>query len=49
LFACNWEEEFEFWWKFVFCVESVGEIDSSDSAVGMDLNSIVELYYTTLT
>ena len=35
----NGQEEFEFWREFVFSVESVGEVDSSDSAVSVDLNS----------
>lgn len=35
----NWQEELELWWELVFGVESIGEIDSSDSAVSMDLNS----------
>ena len=35
----NWQEELELWWELVFGVESVGEIDSSDSAVSVDLNS----------
>ena len=38
-FACDWQEQFELWWQLVFRVESVGEVDSSDSAVGVDLNS----------
>jgi len=39
-FASDGEEEFEFGWQLVLCVESVGEVDSSDTAVGVDLNSI---------
>jgi len=35
----NWQEKLELWWELVFGVESVGEIDSSDSAVSVDLNS----------
>ena len=35
----NWQEELELWWKLVLGVESVGEIDSPDSAVSVDLNS----------
>ena len=35
----NWQEELELWWELVLGVESVGEIDSSDSAVSVDLNS----------
>jgi len=33
------QEELEFWGKLVFGVESVGEIDTTDSAVGVDLDS----------
>jgi len=35
----NWQEKLELWWELVFGVESIGEIDSSDSAVSMDLHS----------
>ena len=35
----NGQEEFELWGKLVFGVESVGEIDTTDSAVSVDLNS----------
>ena len=35
----NWQEELELWWELVLGVESIGEIDSSDSAVSVDLNS----------
>merc|ERR1719498_1881148 len=35
----NWQEQFEFWWELVFGIESIREVDSSYSAVGMDLNS----------
>jgi len=35
----NWQEELELWWELVLGVESIGEIDSSDSAVSMDLHS----------
>ena len=38
-FISNWQEKFELWWELIFSVESVGEIDSSDSAVSVDLNS----------
>ena len=38
-FTGNWQEKFEFWGKLVLGIESVGEIDSSNSAVSMDLNS----------
>ena len=33
------KEEFEFGRQFFFAVESIGEIYSSNSAVGMDLHS----------
>ena len=36
----NGQEEFEFWGQLVFGVESVGEIYSSNTAVGVDLDSI---------
>ena len=36
--TCNWQEKLELWWQLVFGVEPVGEIDSSNSAVSMDLN-----------
>jgi hypothetical protein len=35
----NWQEELELWWELVLGVQSVGEIDSSNSAVSMNLNS----------
>ena len=35
----DWQEQFEFWGELVFCVESVGEINSSNSAVGVNLHS----------
>ena len=38
-FTGNWQEKLEFWGELVFGIESVGEIDSSNSAVCMDLNS----------
>lgn len=38
-FTGNWQEKLEFWGELVLGVESVGEIDSSNSAVCMDLNS----------
>ena len=37
--SSDWQEKLELWWELILCVESVGEIDSSNSAVGMDLNS----------
>ena len=37
--AGNGEEELELGWQLVFSVQSVGEVDSSDTAVGVDLNS----------
>jgi hypothetical protein len=36
----NGQEEFELWGKLVFGVESVGEIDTTDSAVSVNLDSI---------
>ena len=33
------QEQFEFRWQFVLSVESVGEVNSADTAVGVDLNS----------
>ena len=33
------QEQFEFRWQFVLGVESVGEVNSADTAVGVDLNS----------
>jgi hypothetical protein len=38
-FTSDWQEQFEFWGELVFCVESVGEINSSNSAVGVNLHS----------
>ena len=38
-FTGNWQEKFELWRKLILGVKSVGEIDSSNSAVSMDLNS----------
>jgi hypothetical protein len=35
----NRQEELELWWELVLGVESIGEIDSSDSAVSVDLDS----------
>ena len=37
--SSNWQEKLEFWRELIFSVESVREIDSSDSAVCMNLNS----------
>ena len=37
--ACNWEEELELGRKLVFGVEAIGEVNSSDSAVGVNLHS----------
>ena len=37
-FACDWQEELELWWQLIFSVKSVREVDSPDSAVGVDLN-----------
>jgi len=38
-FTGNWQEKLEFWGELVFGIESVGEIDSSNSTVCMNLNS----------
>ena len=38
-FSSNWQEKFELWWELIFGVESIGEVNSSNSAVGVDLNS----------
>ena len=35
----NGQEEFEFWWKFVFCVKSIGEVNSANTTVGVNLYS----------
>lgn len=35
----DWQEELELWWELVLGVKSVREIDSSDSAVSVNLNS----------
>ena len=35
----DWEEEFELRRELIFSVKSVGEVNSSNSAVGMYLNS----------
>ena len=39
LATSNGKEELEFWGKLVFGVEAVGEINTTDSAVSVDLNS----------
>ena len=36
--SSNWQEELEFWGQLVLGVEPVGEIDSSDSAISMNLD-----------
>ena len=36
------QEKLEFGWQLVFGVEAVGEIDTSDTTVGMNLNSITK-------
>lgn len=38
-FAGNWQEELELWWKLVFGIKSVWEVNSSNSAVSVDLYS----------
>ena len=35
----DWQEEFELWWKLILSVKSIREVNSSDSAVGVDLHS----------
>ena len=37
-FSGNWQEEFELWWQLILSVQSIGEVDSSDSAVRVDLH-----------
>ena len=37
--ASDRQEEFEFRWKLVFGVKSVREVNSANTAVGVDLNS----------
>lgn len=37
--SSDWQEQLEFWRKLVFGVQSVREVDSTDSAVSMNLNS----------
>ncbi len=49
LLSSNWEEKLELWWKLVFGVESVWEVNSSDSTVGMDLYSRKGVYCSMLT
>ena len=39
IFASDWEEELELWWKLILSVKLIREIDSAYSAVSMDLNS----------
>lgn len=38
-FSSDWQEKFELGWELVFGIKSIGEVDSSYSAVCMDLNS----------
>ena len=38
--AGNGQEELELGRELIFSVESVGEVDSANTAVGMDLNSL---------
>ena len=38
-FSSNWQEEFELGRELVFGVKSIGEVDSSNSAVSVDLDS----------
>ena len=37
-FSSDWQEQFEFWRQFILGVESIREVNSSDSAVGVDLH-----------
>ena len=37
--SSNWQEEFELWWKLIFGIKSIREIDSSNSAVSVNLNT----------
>ena len=37
--SSNWQEELEFGWKFIFGVKSIREVNSTNTAVGVDLNS----------
>ena len=43
----DWQEKFELWWKLILGVKSIREVDSSNSAVGVDLNS--ESFYIVCT
>ena len=38
-FAGNWQEKLELWWKLVFGIESVREVDSANTAVSVNLNT----------
>ena len=35
----NRQEELEFWWEFIFRVEPVGKVDSSDATISVNLHS----------
>ena len=37
--ASYWQEKLELWWELILGVKSVGEVDSSNSAVGVDLDA----------
>ena len=37
--SSNRQEKFELWWELILSVESIREIDSSNSAVSMNLDS----------
>ena len=37
--ASDGQEELELGWELVLGVKSIGEVDSTDTAVGVDLNS----------
>ena len=37
--SSDWQEELELWWELILSVESIREVNSSDSAVSVDLHS----------
>jgi len=36
----DWQEELELWWELILSVKSIREVYSSNSAVGVNLNSV---------
>ena len=38
-FAGNWQEKLDLWWKLVFGIESVREVNSANTAVSVNLNA----------